>query len=248
MRKILQTSCVLALAGLSFGCATRHVQVAPTNVALAGCQTQEGCVNTAGFELGDLVALDDSTGQGYMIMSVPVGAYDMSAPKLAGDSIEQFNAPFELGTGASVPTPVEHQAREALAAHTLLHVEGRSRLELRAPAKFALAHDEIARKMAQMQAENPGMRFFLVSAMTGAKAVYLTCDAPKQTVRVGNYQFHVWLDQENLQLRGMFDKSQFYSLTPLTIGKASDGRAVAKVAPEAPDNLPNYQFARDDWD
>ncbi|HZL35380.1 MAG TPA: hypothetical protein VFC78_08725 [Tepidisphaeraceae bacterium] len=242
MRKVLQLSCVLALAGLSFGCSTRNVVVAPADVAMAGYQTHEGLVNSAGFELGELVVLDSSTGRGYVALSASVGAYDVAAPKPRPDSAEPFTAPFELSYTDWVPSPVKAQAQAKVRDQATLHVQSPSQFGLRAPALFAFSHPELAGKMAEIKAANPQATFFLVSQLTGARQVYLTCDAPNGTVKVGKYQFHVYLKRENLQLAGMFPHSQFYSLTPLTLAKANDGRTVAVVSQETPGNLPNYQF------
>jgi hypothetical protein len=243
MRKVIKVSCAFGLIALCAGCSTTRVGVAAQHAAVTAHQAEPGNINTPGYEIGDLVAVNPQTKAAWRVCSVQPKASELKFGQPADSKTEPFNSGFDLAFDKKVPVQTAAEVGEAVRANTELHTEKTWSRSLKSPELFAVEHEEFARKMAKVREQDPQAEFFVVSTVTAAEKVYLTLgESGKNVMVLGKYQFNFKYDQ-NSELEKLAKQSAaFFTLTPIALARTEDGRNVATADSRSPENIPQFTF------
>ena len=245
MRKVLFLSCALGVVAAAAGCSSHDapVSVGAKNGAITAYQANIGTLNTAGFNLGDVVALDPETHKAFKVASVQVGQTDTEVGQPVALSSERFNSDFDLWFSENVAGNLKEEVGQAVRDHTAIKVENAFTRQLKDASAFAAGSDQLAKAMADVYARTPNARVFLVSAVVSAENVYLTCtDRPESQMNFGHYQFAVEYAQ-NPQLKKMAEaRPAFFRATPVSFDQ-QNGHSIVKADKTFSEKLADYQVS-----
>jgi len=244
MRKFLHLGWVLAgVIAVCSGCSGTNVAVGAKNGALSTYQSNVGSLNTPGFALGDVVAMDPQTHKAWKVANVEIAPTDTAISQPVDQASEPFASSFDLSYSQSVTPVMRNEVDQAVRGQTVLHVESYFTRSLKNPAAFALGSEPLAKAVTKLHAQNPQAKFFLVSAVSPAEKVYLTyAGGEANTAKFGKYEFHIAYDQ-NADLEKLAkDIPAFFKLTPLTV-EEQKGHSTVAVDKNFGEKLPEYDFS-----
>jgi hypothetical protein len=240
MRKLLHLSwALLGAVSLSGGCSSNHVLVEAKNPTMDTFQGSVGSLNTPAYTLGDVIAMDSQTHKVWKAASVQINALDLAISPQLRETAEPLKSDLSLWYSQKLPVGVKGDVSERVKSDTTLHVEDYFTRSLKYPAIFIVGSDQLATRLAELHRQSPNAKFFLVSAITSAKKVYLACDdADKQLSHMGKREFEVKYKQ-NESLEQLAQKEPaFFKLTALKLDDANHVTADK----DAGGKLPEHQF------
>jgi len=245
MRKLMKVACAFGFIALCAGCATTQVGVTAKRAPVAAYEADSGRINTPGYELCDLVALNPDTKIAWRVMQVPYKATEVTYGKESEGTVQSFGAPFQLSFSTRLADQTKSEVNEFVNVNTNLHVEKTWSRSLKSAAAFALAHDEMIKKMRQVSEQDPQAKFFLVTGVTFADKVYFTFgDATaKNSLKMDHYRFTFQYSQNNDLEQLAKKKAPFFTMTPVALTTDSDGRTVVAADSQFQEKLPEYSFA-----
>lgn len=245
MRKLSKiTWALLGVAAAGAGCQSSHVAVEAKSDGLATYQSAVGHVNTPSFDVGDIVEVDPATHKVWKAGEVQVLPLDLAWSQPVSQSNEQFGAPLDLTYKGTFHESTKEQVSSDIQDGTSFNVEGYWTRGLKNPAVFITASDQLFKRVTKLHAQHPGDQFFVVSAVSAADKIYLSCDTAKgNTLKVDKHDFHIQYAQ-NAELAKMAkEKESFYKLTALKLDTV-EGKAVVLMDRSSPDALPEAQYGQ----
>ena len=197
MRKFprLAWAVVAAAASVGAGCASHDVKVDAASSHLSNFDSAVGQVNTPHFELGDIVELNPQTRDFWKAASVDVHATEVAYSQPQGSNAESFDSATDLTYSKKVAPELKEQVAAQVQDGTVFHADNYWTRSIKTPDVFIVKSDQLSKRLAKLQAENPDHRFYLVSAVSAADKVFLSLDSDKSsTAKAGEYTFHVSYD------------------------------------------------------
>jgi hypothetical protein len=227
LMRCIALAAILAVGSITIGCSGTNVGVDAKSPALATLPTHVGTVNSAKFELGDIVAVNSKTHETWRIASAQFEPREVAITQAKDVSIEPVTASFDLAFDKKVGVPVSSKVESSVATGTAIHVENYFTRGFKAPAIFVAGSRDVARAVRAMHEKDPEAQCFLVSSVTSADRVYLKLDsAEKESVKADKYTLHVSYPQ-NEQLKELAkDNPAFFNLTALKCIDQEDQQVV----------------------
>jgi hypothetical protein len=246
MRKLSKISwALLGVAAAAAGCQSSHVAVDAKSDGLATYQSAVGHVNTPGFDVGDIVEVDPATHNVWKAGEVQVSPMDLAWSQPGAQSKEQFGAQLDFTYKGTFHESTKEQISSDVQDGTSFNVEGYWTRGLKNPAVFVTSSDQLYKRVSKLHAEHPGDEFFVVSAVSAADKIYLTCDTAKNSTLVADKrQFHIRYAQNEELAKMAKEKESFFKLTALKLDKSEDGKAVVLMDRQSQDALPEAQFGQ----
>ena len=243
MRKLLRLSwALLGAVSLSGGCSSNHVVVEAKSPSLDTFQGSIGHVNTPAYAVGDVLAYDSATHKLWKAASVQVDAMDLCISPELQETSEPVKDDLQLGYSRKLPAGVKNEVSAQVKGQTVLHVHDYFSRGLKSPDLFVAGSGQLADQLASVHAKSPDARFFLVSSVTSASKVYLSCDDVEHKLEhVGKRDFEVKYGQ-NEQLAELAKRhTAFFKLTALKLAEGGQKPCVM-VDKESAETLPEHQI------
>ena len=225
--RCIAIAAILAVGSISVGCGGTNVAVDANSPALATLPTHVGTVNSAKFELGDIVAVNSTTHQTWRIASAQFDPREVGITQAKEVAIEPVTAAFNLEFDKKVAAPATNKVESAVASGTAMHVENYFTRGFKNPAIFVAGSRDVTRAVRAMHEKDPQAQCFLVSSVTSADRVYLKLDsASSDSVKADKFTMHVSYPQ-NQELKQLAQGNPaFFSLTPLKCVEQDDQQVV----------------------
>lgn len=237
--RIPQTITWIVSGALAFsaGCTSNHVAVDAKSESLATYQARQGGLNTPGFVLGDVIAVDKS-GNTFKVTNVAIDPTEIAITPGSANSSEPFASPFDLSYSQQVSPAVQASVDDKVRGESTLHVENCFTRSIKKPAVFTAGSNELAKAVQKAAAQHPDASFFLVTAVTSADKVFISFDdAQGSTAKIDKYQFHISYSQNHELEKLAKESTAFFRVAPLKI-EDEDGRVAVMVDKDAAEKLP----------
>jgi len=227
LMRCIAFAAICGAALISVGCNGTNVAVDAKSPTVAEYATHIGTVNSAKFELGDIVAVNSKKHETWRIASAQFDPREVAITPAKDAAIEPVTAPFDLAFSRQVAAPVTNTVESTVASGTAIHVENYFSRGFKSPALFVAGSRDVTRAVRAMHEKDPEAQCFLVSSVTSADRVYLKLDSsPTGAIEAGKMTAHVSYPQ-NEQLKQLAqDRPAFFSLTPLKCVEQDDQQVV----------------------